>query len=136
MEMKEIFANYKNIAVYGMSSDLTKAAHNVPGYMLKKGYNVIPINPTAETIMKQKVYKNIMDIPDSIDILNIFRPQEEALEIVKEAVERKNAKGDIKLIWLQLGLQNAEAKKLAEENGIEYIENKCIYVEHKKVLED
>lgn len=136
MEMKEIFSNYKNIAVYGMSTNLEKAAHGVPGYMLKQGYNVIPINPTAETIMKQKVYKNIMDIPDSIDILNIFRPQEEAFEIVKEAVERKNAKGDIKLIWLQLGLQNAEAKKLAEENGIEYIENKCIYVEHKKVLED
>lgn len=136
MEMKEIFSNYKNIAVYGMSTNLEKAAHGVPGYMLKKGYNVIPINPTAETIMKQKVYKNIMDIPDNIDILNIFRPQEEALEIVKEAVERKNAKGDIKLIWLQLGLQNAEAKKLAEENGIEYIENKCIYVEHKKVLEN
>lgn len=136
MEMKEIFEKYKNIAVYGMSTNLEKAAHNVPGYMLKKGYNVIPINPTAETIMKQKVYKNIMDIPDSIDILNIFRPQDEALEIVKEAVERKNAKGDIKLIWLQLGLQNAEAKKLAEENGIEYIENKCIYVEHKKTLEN
>lgn len=133
MEMNEIFDNMKNIAVYGMSANIAKAAHTVPGYMLKRGYNIIPINPTAEVIMKQKVYKNIMDIPEEIDMLNIFRPEEEALSIVQEAVERKKAKGDIKLIWLQLGLRNAEAKKLAEENGIEYIEDKCLYIEHKKI---
>src|SRR5690606_27497090 len=103
---------------------LSKAAHTVPGYMLKQGYNVIPINPKAETIMKQKVYRNLEDIPEEIDILNIFRPEEEALGIVEEAVARKKKKGDIKLIWLQLGLRNPEAKKLAEENGIEYIEDK------------
>lgn len=135
MEMKEIFENYKTIAVYGMSTDIMKAAHSVPGYMIKKGYTVIPIHPKAETILKQKVYKNLVDIPESIDILNIFRPQEEALGIVQEAVERKRAKGDIKLIWLQLGLKNEEARKLAKENNIEYIEDKCIYQEHKKYLE-
>lgn len=134
--MKEIFENYKNIAVYGMSTNLNKAAHGVPGYMIKKGYNVIPIHPTAEKIMKQAVYTNIMDIPDEIDILNIFRPADEAEGIVEEAIERKKAKGDIKLIWLQLGLRNEKAKKLAEENGIQYIEDLCIYVEHKKVLEN
>lgn len=136
MKMQEIFDKMKNIAVYGMSSDIAKAAHTVPGYLLKRGYNVIPINPKAETILKQKVYKNIMDIPDNIDILNIFRPEKEALSIVQEAVERRKAKGDIKLIWLQLGLKNAEAKKLAEENGIDYIEDKCIYLEHKNLAEN
>ena len=136
MKMQEIFEKMKNIAVYGMSANIAKAAHTVPGYMLKRGYNIIPINPNADTIMKQQVYRNIMDIPDKIDILNIFRPQEEALSIVQEAVERRKAKGDIKLIWLQLGLRNAEAKKLAEENGIDYIEDKCMYIEHKKVVEN
>lgn len=119
-----------------MSTSLNKAAHGVPGYMLKQGYNIIPIHPTAEKIMKQKAYTNIMDIPDNIDILNIFRPADEAEGIVKEAIERKKAKGDIRLIWLQLGLKNEKAKKLAEENGIQYIEDKCIYIEHKKVLEN
>jgi|APTNR8051073442_1049403.scaffolds.fasta_scaffold06262_3 predicted CoA-binding protein len=136
MRMKDIFEKMKNIAVYGMSADISKAAHTVPGYLLKRGYNIIPINPTAETIMKQKVYRNIMDIPDKIDILNIFRPEQEALSIVQEAIERRNAKGDIKLIWLQLGLRNAEAKQLAKEHGIDYIEDKCIYLEHKKVVEN
>lgn len=134
MEINDIFEKYKTIAVYGMSADLSKAAHTVPGYMLKKGYTVIPINPKAETILKQKVYHNLMEIPEEIDILNIFRPAQDALGIVKEAIERRNAKGDIKLIWLQLGLRNEEAKKLAEANGIQYIEDKCIYVEHKKYL--
>ena len=133
MDMQAIFDNYKTIAVYGMSTDLSKAAHTVPGYMLKQGYNVIPINPKADTIMKQKVYRSLEDIPEDIDILNIFRPEEEALGIVEEAVARKKKKGDIKLIWLQLGLRNPEAKKLAEENGIEYIEDKCIYQEHKNI---
>ena len=77
-----------------------------------------------------------MEIPDKIDIVNIFRPEEEALTIVKEAIERKKAKGDIKLIWLQLGLKNAEAKQLAKENGIDYIEDKCIYIEHKKFVDN
>lgn len=133
MAKKEIFEKYETIAVYGMSKNLNKAAHTVPGYMLKQGYNVIPINPTAETIMKQKSYQNLSDIPDKIDILNIFRPADEAEDIVKEAIARKEEKGDIELIWLQLGLTNEKAKQLAEENGIDYIEDECIYVEHKKV---
>lgn len=129
--MKEIFEKYETIAVYGMSSNFEKAAFTVPGYMLKQGYNVIPINPTADKILKQKSYQKLSDIPDKIDILNIFRPAEEAEGIVKEAIARKKEKGDIELIWLQLGLTNEKAKQLAEENGIEYIEDKCIYVEHK-----
>jgi predicted CoA-binding protein len=135
MEMSEIFEKYKTIAVYGMSTDLTKAAHTVPGYMIKKGYTVVPIHPKAETILKQKAYPSLMEVPDEIDILNIFRPAEEALGIVQQAVERRKAKGDIKLIWLQLGLRNEEAKKLAEANDIDYIEDKCIYQEHRKYLE-
>jgi len=132
MTMKEIFEKYETIAVYGMSSNFEKAAFTVPGYMLKQGYNVIPINPTADKILKQKSYQKLSDIPDKIDILNIFRPAEEAEGIVKEAIARKKEKGDIELIWLQLGLTNEKAKQLAEENGIEYVEDKCIYVEHKK----
>ncbi len=71
-----------------------------------------------------------MDIPDKIEILNVFRPSEEALQVVQEAVERKKAKGDIRLIWLQLGIENEAAKKLALENDIAFIQNRCMYVEY------
>ncbi len=130
MNFKEIFENNKTIAVYGMSTDISKPSHTVPGYMLKQGYNVIPINLNAELILKQKVYKSLADISDKIDILNVFRPSEQVYPIVVEAVERHKKTGDINVIWLQLGIVSHESKKLAEENGIVFVQNKCIYVEH------
>ncbi len=131
--MKEIFENYKNIAVVGFSRDLSKAAHTVPGYMKKQGYILYPVNPNAETIMGLKCYKSLSEIPEKIDMVNIFRPAQDCLDLVEEAVSRHNLNGDIKMIWLQLGIINNEAKMIAEENGIEFIQDKCIYVEHKAV---
>lgn len=130
MTYEEIFDNYKNIAVYGMSIHPEKAAHSVPVFLLNQGYNVIPVNPKYDTISKQKSYSNLLDIPDTIDILNVFRPSEEALDIVNQAIERKEKKGDIKLIWLQLGIANEEAREKALEHGFQFIQNKCIYVEY------
>jgi uncharacterized protein len=131
MTIKEIFNNNRNIAVYGMSSNEYKPAHYVPVYLMNNGYKIYPIHPVADEIAGLKVNKKIMDVTGEIDILNVFRPSEHCLDVVQEAVERKKAKGDIKLIWLQLGIENNEAKKLAEENGIEFIQNKCMYEEHK-----
>lgn len=130
MNISEAFDKYKNIAVYGMSINPEKAAHTVPVFLLKQGYNIIPVNPKYDIIAKQKAYSNLLDIPDEIEILNVFRPSEEAVEIVKQATERKKQRGDIKLIWLQLGISNEEAKQLARENGFEFIQNKCMYVEY------
>lgn len=127
MNFKEIFDKYRNIAVYGMSSNPSKAAYSVPSFMHKQGYNIIPINPQADEINGLKVYKKLEDIPDKIDILNVFRPSEEALNVVTEAVERRRNKGDISLIWLQEGIINDEAKKLANENGIDFVQNLCMY---------
>lgn len=131
--MKEIFDTCKNIAVVGFSKDISKAAHTVPGYMKKQGYNIFPINPSADTIMGLKCYKTLSEVPEKIDMVNVFRPSQDCLEIVEEAVSRHNLNGDIKLIWLQLGIVNNDAKMIAEENGIEFIQDACIYVEHKAV---
>jgi predicted CoA-binding protein len=90
---------------------------------------VIPVNPATDEIAGKKVFKNLMDIPEQIDISNVFRPSADCLEVAQEAVPRKKAKGDIKLIWLQEGIENDDARKLAEENGIEFIEDKCMYKE-------
>jgi predicted CoA-binding protein len=128
--MKDYLEKYKNIAVYGMSANAAKPSHTVPMFMHKQGYNIFPINPTADEIGSLKVYRKLIDIPEHIDILNVFRPSEEALDVVKEAVERKHLKGDIRLIWLQLGIENEEAKALALKNDIAFIQNKCMYVEY------
>jgi hypothetical protein len=130
MSFNDIFANYKTIAVYGMSKHPEKAAHSVPAFMKKKGYKIIPVNPSADIILHLKVYHNLLDIPDAIDILNVFRPSVDALKIVEEAIERHNLRHDIKLIWLQEGIVSEEAKNLAEDNGIEFIQNRCMYKEY------
>lgn len=134
MEIKEILDNYNNIAVVGMSKHLEKPAFTVPSYMKKQGYKIIPVNPTIDSIMKLQTYKNLMDVPDYIEIVLVFRPSSEALDIVKEAIERKKIKNDIKVVWLQLGIINNEAKTIAEQEGIDFVQDKCIYVEHKNYL--
>jgi len=131
MTIREIFDKYKTIAVYGMSTNEVKPSNYVPVFLMNQGYNIIPLNPVASEIAGQKVQKNILDIPDNIDILNVFRPSEQVLEVVEEAVERKKQKGDIKLIWLQEGIINDDAKKLAESHGIEFIQDKCMLKEYK-----
>lgn len=131
--MKELFESYNNIAVVGMSRHLEKPSFTVPSYMKKQGYKVIPVNPTIDSIMKLPSYPDLKSVPDFVEIVLVFRPSNDALEIVKHAIERKNEKGDVKVIWLQLGIINDEAKELAIQNGIEFIQDKCIYVEHKNV---
>lgn len=132
MSIKEILESYRNIAVYGMSKNPAKAAHSVPAFMHSKGYKVIPINPTVDSILNLKTYNNLAEVPDEIEILNVFRPSDQALDVIKEAVERRRNRGDIKLIWLQAGIFSEEGRKLANENGIEFIEDKCIYVEYNR----
>ncbi|MFH1052699.1 MAG: CoA-binding protein [bacterium] len=133
MTISEIFEKYKTIAVFGMSTNDVKPSHYVPAFLLSQGYNIIPVNPGAKEIAGQKSYKNILDIEDDIDILNVFRPSGQVLEIVEEAVERKKQRGDIDLIWLQEGIMNDEAKKLAESHGIEFIQDKCMFKEYKNL---
>lgn len=133
MTFKEIFDNYKTIAVYGMSTNPMKPANYVPGLLIDNGYDIIPVNPVADEIIGKKAFKNLMDIPGSIDILNVFRPSDQTPDVVKEAVERHNAKGDIKLIWLQEGIMNEEAKKMAEDNGIEFIQDRCMKKEFHRL---
>lgn len=133
MRIRDIFESFNNIAVYGMSRHIEKAAFTVPSYMKKQEYKIIPINPSVETIMKETAYPDIQSVPDAIEILLVFRPSNEAVDIVKKAIERNKVKNDIKVIWLQLGIVNDEAKELAEENGIEFVQDKCMYVEHKGV---
>ena len=127
--IKEILTKYKKIAMVGVSNDPTKASTIVMKYMQKYGFKVYPINPKAQgqKILGEEVRDKITDIKDSIDIVNVFRPSKEVLDIAHDTVNIK-----AKVLWLQLGIRNEEAKKLVEEKKIEYIENKCTKMEYQK----
>jgi len=123
------FYSLKNIAVIGISKNPEKAAHYVPKYLAEKGYNIIPVNPTTDKILDKKCYREIAEVPDSIDIVDVFRPSEEVLPVVREAV-KKNPK----VIWLQEGIHNSEAEELARKAGIEVVFNRCILAEHQRLF--
>ena len=123
------FYSLKNIAVIGISKNPEKAAHYVPKYLAEKGYNIIPVNPTADKILDKKCYREIAEVPDSVDIVDVFRPSEEVLPVVREAI-KKNPK----VIWLQEGIHNLEAEELARKSGIEIVFNRCMLVEHQRLF--
>jgi len=128
-EIKDILSKYKTIAMIGVSKDLTKTSTIVMKYMQKYGYKVIPINPraTGEKILGENVYEKITDIKEPIDIVDVFRPSKEAFPIAEDTV-----KIGAKVLWLQLGIRDENAKKLMEKNNIDYVENKCTKMEYQK----
>ncbi len=128
-QIKNILSKYKSIAMIGVSNDQTKPSTIVMKYMQKYGYKVYPVNPSAKgkKILGEEVYAKITDIKESIDIIDVFRPSREVLEIAEDAV-----KINAKVLWLQLGIRDENAKKLVEKNHMEYIENKCTKMEYQK----
>jgi predicted CoA-binding protein len=127
----KILKESKTIAVVGCSRDHEKDAHRIPKYLKEHGYRIIPVNPFADEILGEKSYKKLSEIKEPVDIVNIFRPSSEALAIVEEAVKMKIKP---KVIWMQLGIINEEAAKLAEKNGITVVMNKCMMMEHRRLF--
>ena len=121
--------NLKKVAVIGMSKHQEKAAHFVPKYLSENGFDIIPVNPNSDEILNKKCYKEINDIKDDIDIVDVFRPSEDVLPFVKDAI-KKNPK----VIWLQEGIHNEEAENLAREHGIDVVFNRCMLAEHKRLM--
>ena len=128
-DIKNILSKYKSIAMVGVSNDPTKASTIVMKYMQKYGFKVFPVNPKAkdQKILGEKVFAKITDIKDPVDIVDVFRPSKEAVDIAKDAVNIK-----AKVLWLQLGIRSKEAKKIVEENKIEYVEDRCTKMEYQK----
>ena len=118
----------KNVVVIGMSRHSEKAAHFVPKYLHENGFNITPVNPKSDEILDKKCYDRINDVPDEIDIVDVFRPSDQVLEIIKEAI-KKNPK----VIWLQEGIHNHEAEQLARDAGIDVVFNRCMLAEHQRL---
>ena len=128
-DIKEILLKHKTIAMIGVSKDSTKPSTIVMKYMQKYGYKVIPVNPRAkgEKILDEKVFEKITDINEPVDIVDVFRPSKEVFPIAEDTV-----KIGAKVLWLQLGIKDEDAKELVKKNNIEYIENKCTKMEYQK----
>ena len=130
-ETKDILTKYKNIALVGASKDLKKTSSIVMKYLQNNGYKVYPVNPTirGEKILGEKVYAKVSEIDGQVDIIDVFRPSNEAAEIANEAVKIR-----AKVLWLQLDIKSPEARKIAEANNIIYVENKCTKIEIEEYL--
>ena len=131
-KLKEIFTESKVIALVGASAKKDKTSHIVMKYLIEFGYEVIPVNPGAagEEILGQMTYKSIKEISKQIDILDIFRPSEEAEKIVEDAKDLKP-----KTIWLQLGIKSEKAAENANLINANYIENSCIKTEYQRIIQ-
>ena len=126
-EIRDILS-LKRVVVIGMSKNSSKAAHFVPKYLSNNGFEITPVNPTTDEILGKKCYNSILDVDCSIDIVDIFRPSNDVLPFVKDAIKKKP-----KVIWLQEGIHNSEAEDLARKEGITVVFNRCMLAEHKRL---
>lgn len=125
-----------SIAVVGCSTTAGKAAHEIPAYLQGHGYTIHPVNPYADTVLDRPAVDSLADVDAAIDLVNVFRPSEEVAGIVEETLDRHDAAGDINAIWLQLGIADAEALADAEAAGLTTVQDRCMKVEHQRLLAD
>ena len=119
----------KKVGVVGISRHSAKAANFVPKYLSENGFDIIPVNPNSNEILSKKCYKEITEVEGGIDIVDVFRPSEDVLPFVRDAI-KKNPK----VIWLQEGIHNEEAENLAREHGIDIVFNRCMLAEHQRLM--
>ncbi|WP_158057351.1 CoA-binding protein [Halorussus halophilus] len=128
-ELREILG-METVAVVGCSSTEGKDAHEIPKYLRDHGYDVIPVNPYADEIFGREVSDSLSDVAEDIDIVDVFRPSEEVAGIVDQAIERE----DVKVIWTQLGIRDDAAAEKAEDAGKRVVQDKCMKVEHQRLV--
>ncbi len=135
-EIKSVLERYRTVAVVGLSRNPAKASYRVAQYLQSVGYHIIPVNPFADEILGEKCYKSLLEVPETIDIVDIFRPSEDVPAIVEEAITIKNRVGSPKVIWMRLGIVNEEAAKRAREAGFTVVMDRCMMIEHRRLSMD
>ena len=124
-KLLRIYAETKTIAVVGASADESKAAHQIPRYLQSQGYRILPVNPRGGEILGEPVFRSLADIDVPVDVVDVFRPAQEAPAIARQAI----AIG-AKVLWLQIGIESEEARQLAEAAGLTVIMNRCMGETH------
>lgn len=128
-QVRKLLQESRTIAVVGCSNSPGKPSNTVPTYMLRQGYRILPVNPNHSHILGQKAYARLEDISEKIDIVDVFRPSEEAASIAASAVKLKP-----KAVWLQLGIKSEDAAKIAEGSGIMFVQDRCIKIEYQRLI--
>lgn len=129
--VRDILNQYKSFAIVGASPKPERPSYAVAKYLLEKGYHVIPINPGSAggTILGRPVYRRLADIPEPVEIVDIFRNSAAALSVVNDAI----AVG-ARVVWMQLGVRNDEAARLAEDAGLKVVMNRCPKIEYARLF--
>jgi predicted CoA-binding protein len=123
----QILREAKTIAVVGLSSNPSRASHGVAEYLQSAGYRIIPVNPNETEVLGEEAYARLEDVPEAVDIVDVFRRAEEVPGVAESAI-RIGAK----VLWMQLGIENAEAAERARAGGLVVVEDSCLMVEHKR----
>lgn len=136
--MKKVLSDIQTVAIIGCSSNPYRTSHHIAKYIQSSGIRIVPINPNETDVLGEQCYDTIFDLPEAltIDMIDIFRNKRYTEKMVEEIVEWSEKSGQKPTIWTQLDVSTDKAKAMAEENGFEYVENRCLMVEHRKFTED
>ena len=126
--LREILSGARTIAVVGLSSDPYRASHGVARYLKNQGYRIVPVNPGEEEVLGERAYASLLDVPEKIDIVDVFRRAEFTVDVAQDAV-----KAGAKVFWLQSGIVNEEAGRIAEEGGLDVVMDACMKIEHQRL---
>ncbi|MEP9417489.1 CoA-binding protein [Gordonia sp. VNQ95] len=125
--VEKILNTYDTITVVGASANPHKPANEVPALMQAKGWRIIPVNPTATEIVGEQVYPTLAEVPEQVGFVDVFRPSADAPEIARQAVAAGAG-----ALWLQLGITSPEARQIAEDAGLLYVEDRCLKIEQAR----
>jgi uncharacterized protein len=124
-QLLRIYAEATTIAVVGASGDPSKPAHRIPRYLQSQGYRIRPVNPRGGELLGEAVARSLAEVDGPVDVVDVFRPAEEAPQIAREAI-----KAGAKVLWLQLGIESEEARQVAEAAGLTVVMNRCMGETH------
>lgn len=126
--LRQLLTDARTIAVVGLSSSPTRASHSVARYLQNHGYRIIPVNPHETEVLGELAYPSLADIPEKVDVVDVFRRPEYTVEVAEEAV-----KVGAKLLWLQSGIVNEDAQRIAQEAGLDVVMDACMKIEHQRL---
>ena len=128
-QLKQLLTSAKTIAVVGASTDLMRDSNHIMQYLMQSGYRVIPVNPKYETVLGQRCFPDVQSIAQPVDIVDVFRRSDAVPGIVEDALA-----AGARFLWLQLGVVNPAAERHAEEGGMAVVEDRCIAIEHRRLM--
>jgi predicted CoA-binding protein len=127
--LRRILRQSRTLAIVGLSAKWHRPSFFAAKYMQEHGYRIIPVNPAYEEVLGEKCYPSLKDIPEEIDVVDCFRKSEDIEPIVKEAIEI-----DAKVLWMQLGVMNEKAARMARDAGLEVVQDRCVKIEHGRLF--